>query len=43
LAAEHDPAAYFIDDENSLPLLFGYATAIGELQRQLAAESVKVW
>jgi D-serine dehydratase len=41
-AAERDPAAYFVNDENSLPLLFGYATAIGELQQQLAAESVKV-
>jgi len=42
LAAQNDPAAYFIDDENSLSLLFGYATAIGELQQQLTAEGVKV-
>jgi D-serine dehydratase len=42
LAAQQNVAAYFVDDENSLPLLFGYATAISELQRQLAVENVTV-
>lgn len=37
-----DPAAFFIDDENSLPLLLGYATAIDQLRRQLDAAGVVV-
>lgn len=40
--AAADPNAFFIDDEDSLPLLHGYATAIEPLKGQLAAEGVKV-
>lgn len=40
--ARHDTHAHFIDDENSLPLLFGYAAAVEELAEQLAAQGVQV-
>lgn len=41
-AALHDTNAHFIDDENSLPLLFGYATAIQELAEQLQTAGVLI-
>jgi D-serine dehydratase len=34
--------AYFVDDENSSALFFGYSTAICHLQDQLASQNVKV-
>ncbi len=37
-----DPVKFFIDDEDSLPLLYGYATAIGRLKRQLEEIDIMV-
>lgn len=39
---EGDPLSFFIDDEDSLPLLYGYATAIARLKRQLDDFAVTV-
>jgi len=41
-ASAADDRSFFIDDENSRPLLFGYATAVEHLRRQLEAARVTV-
>lgn len=37
-----DPNAFFVDDEDSLPLLYGYATAIERLKRQMDERAIRV-
>lgn len=40
--AEADPTIYFVDDERSEMLFFGYSAAATELAEQLKAEGVKI-
>jgi len=42
LAAEQDPSIYFVDDEQSQHLFFGYSAAALELKEQLRARGVQV-
>ncbi len=42
LAAEADPSIYFVDDERSELLFFGYSAAAGELATQLARAGITV-
>ncbi|MHA1611153.1 MAG: D-serine ammonia-lyase, partial [Promethearchaeota archaeon] len=41
-AAEDDPMTFFIDDEQSFDLFYGYAVAAFELQSQLATSNIMV-
>ena len=40
--SEADPMSYFVDDENSKDLFFGYCVAAGRLQRQLREQNIPV-
>lgn len=40
--AAEDPDSYFVDDENSRDLFFGYAVSARRLRRQLASEEIPV-
>lgn len=37
-----DPCAFFIDDEDSLPLLYGYSTAIARLKNQMEEKGLVI-
>ena len=41
-ASEADPSSYFIDDEKSVDLFIGYATAANRLKQQLDAQNISV-